>query len=255
MGSSVHISFLARYSIINKKKGINCMKRMAVYLMILLGVTVSLLIDGCMSKRTPTTDQPRLSETAAKKIGVMPFLKGKHYANIDDPTDRTLNCSLDQLCFNADNLESKADEILTRLMWNALAKKFNERLISLDEAIDAYNEITIERKNDTPRSLAVKLGKKLGAEHMILGVVWRYRDRDGTAMAVNSPASVAFAVYLLDVESRERKWKKVFDQTQRSLSENILHARDFFKHGAKWLSASELARLGVGKIEKTIPLK
>ena len=231
------------------------MKRMVLCSIIFLGVTFPLLINGCMPRRALTTEQTALSPIKVERIGVMPFLKGKHYANIDDPTDRTLNCRLDQLCFNADNLQSKADEILTRFMWNAMEKRFNDRLIPLDDAIAVYKELIINRNIDTPRSLAIKLGKELRVEHIILGVVWRYRDRVGTAMAVSKPASVAFAVYLLDVETREKLWKRVFDQTQQSLSENILNAPDFFKHGAKWLTASELARLGVEKIEKRLPLQ
>ncbi|MDY6856086.1 MAG: hypothetical protein SWO11_15550 [Thermodesulfobacteriota bacterium] len=231
------------------------MKRIALYLIIPLGVPLLLLINGCMSPDRLSTDEPGLSYEKTKKIGVMPFLKGKHYTDIDDPTDKTLTCRLDQLCFDSDILEGKADEILTRLLSNKLKESFAVRLILLDEITDTYKEMDIDIEVETPRSLALKLGKQLGATHMILGVVWRYTDRVGTAVAVNRPASVAFAVYLLDVETKEKLWKGVFDRTQQPLSENILDAPDFFRHGAKWLSASELARFGVGKVVKSLPLK
>ncbi|MDY7032283.1 MAG: hypothetical protein SVY10_10325 [Thermodesulfobacteriota bacterium] len=231
------------------------MKRMVLCLIIFLGVAFPLLINGCMPRRALTTEQTSLSPIKVERIGVMPFLKGKNYANIDDPTDRTLNCRLDQLCFNTDNLQSKADEILTRFMWNAMEKKFGERLVPHDNAIELYKKIVIDRDSDTPRSLARKLGKELKAHHMVLGVVWRYRDRVGSAIAVERPASVAFAIYAIHVESGGKLWKRVFDQTQQSLSENVLNAPDFFKHGAKWLTASELAKLGLNKTLKTLPLK
>jgi hypothetical protein len=49
-------------------------------------------------------------------------------------------------------------------------------------------------------------------------------------------------------------WKGSFKESQRVLSENILDARAFFKKGAKWLSADELARYGVREILEDFPL-
>jgi hypothetical protein len=48
-------------------------------------------------------------------------------------------------------------------------------------------------------------------------------------------------------------WQAKFDKTQRSLSEDILDARAFFKKGAKWLTADQLARYGVNEIFKKFP--
>jgi hypothetical protein len=76
------------------------------------------------------------------------------------------------------------------------------------------------------------------------GTVRRYRERKGTAYGADLPASVAFSLYLLDVASGETVWSASFDKTQQSLSENLLDAAGFFKHGAKWLTAEELTRWG-----------
>ena len=73
-------------------------------------------------------------------------------------------------------------------------------------------------------------------------------------MGVESPASVAFAVGLIDVASGKMLWEATFDKTQRSLSEDIRDAPAFFKEGAKWLTAKELARYGVNQIFKKFPL-
>ena len=98
------------------------MKRMVLCLIIFLGVPLLLLINGCMSTDVMPTDEQGLSDETNQRIGVMPFLKGKHYTDIDEPTDQTLTCRLDQLCFDSDVLEGKADEILSRLMANKLKK-------------------------------------------------------------------------------------------------------------------------------------
>jgi hypothetical protein len=88
---------------------------------------------------------------------------------------------------------------------------------------------------------------------MAVGSVWKYRDRVGGDRAASSPASVAFALHLVEVPTGKILWSKSFVQTQRSLSENILNAKAFFDQGAKWLTADELASYGVKELLKDFP--
>jgi len=89
---------------------------------------------------------------------------------------------------------------------------------------------------------------------MVAGTVWRYEERGGGPAGSFSPASVAFAVYLIDVTSGRMVWNGSFNETQRSLSDNVLDTWAFMKKGAKWLSAAELARYGVGDVFTKFPL-
>ncbi|NIM98574.1 MAG: hypothetical protein GTO24_10985 [candidate division Zixibacteria bacterium] len=73
-------------------------------------------------------------------------------------------------------------------------------------------------------------------------------------MGAESPASVAFAVYLIDVASGKLLWTGKFSETQRTLSDNVLDTWAFVKKGAKWLSADELASYGVKEVLKKSPL-
>jgi curli biogenesis system outer membrane secretion channel CsgG len=97
------------------------------------------------------------------------------------------------------------------------------------------------------------VGKLLGANLMAVGTVWRYRERVGSAGAVSSPASVAFALHVVEVENGKILWSRSFAQTQRSLSENLLNLKAFFEQGARWLTADELASSGVTEIFKEFP--
>ena len=101
---------------------------------------------------------------------------------------------------------------------------------------------------DTPQSLAVALGRTLKADHVMVGIVWRYKERVGTAEASASPASVAFTLYLLNVQKGIPVWEATFDKTQQALSDNLLNAKEFFTMGARWLTADELARYGIEKV-------
>ena len=40
-------------------------------------------------------------------------------------------------------------------------------------------------------------------------------------------------------------WKGKYDETQKSLSENLLDASKFFKGGGKWVTAENLAEMGL----------
>jgi len=128
-------------------------------------------------------------------------------------------------------------------------------VVPLKTSTDAYNQIPKDDLNDTIQSLAQKLGRELNANLILTGNVWRYKDRVGGSRGVRSPSSVAFAIYLIDVASGKLLWKSAFSETQKSLSENVLEARSFFKKGAKWLSASELAQYGVNEVFEKFPLR
>lgn len=126
--------------------------------------------------------------------------------------------------------------------------------VAPSEVRKAYERIPKDELTDTPRAIATRVGEFLKTDLMIVGTVWRYKERIGGALAVQGPASVAFAIYVIEVATGKTVWKAKFDETQRPLSENILEAKRFLKRGAKWLSANELAQYGVKEIFKGFPL-
>ena len=62
-----------------------------------------------------------------------------------------------------------------------------------------------------------------------------------------SPASVAFVVDLVDVRRGDVVWSARFDETQKSLSENIFAIGEVSQRGIGWLSADQLMLEGVKK--------
>lgn len=112
---------------------------------ILCFISTSLIINGCASQREVATKYKKTPEVKTQRIGLMPFLKGKYYSNIDDHAYPTLNCRLNRLCFNDDNLQGNADETLTRFMWNSLEKKFGDRLIPLYDAMELYKRFLLTK--------------------------------------------------------------------------------------------------------------
>jgi len=181
----------------------------------------------------------------------MPFLKGRDRTNMTE----THNSPLSSLSFDPDNLSPEGEEVITQYVQMALVERFGERVIPLDQVALEYDGLAKDEANDTLKTLGERSGESLGADFMVVGTVWRYRERVGSSAGASSPASVAFALHIVDVSSGKRVWTARFDETQRPLSEYLLDAPTFFKRGAKWVTASELARYGVHQIFKKFPLQ
>jgi hypothetical protein len=226
------------------------MKRSPLWVMAAVWIALGLLLDGYLHCRVRAGTQTGLTNVQVKKIGVVPFFKGRHTAEVGE----TLNCPLCQLYFKSENISPDSDRMLTEYVQEALESKHGEKVIPLAEVRKAYERIPKDELIDTPRAIATRVGEFLKADLMIVGSVWRYKERVGGALAVQSPASVAFVIYVIEVATGKTVWKAKFDQTQRPLSENILEAKRFLKRGAKWLSANELAQYGVKEIFKGFPL-
>lgn len=88
---------------------------------------------------------------------------------------------------------------------------------------------------------------------VVTGVITRYHDREGNALVVDQPASVAYEAYLISVRDGEILWRAQFDETQKPLLDNLLLAGRFFKGGAVWQTHDTLTRIGLERVMKTFP--
>jgi hypothetical protein len=192
---------------------------------------------------------------AKATIAVMPFFSGKWQPAAEEKSDQTLACSLAQICRTDPNIKQDAEHFVTSLAFAWLEKRFDEdRLISLDRAASTFRGLQVDPEEDTPRSLAVSLGKTLGADLVLVGTVWRFRERGAISGIPDSPAAVSFAVYLVDVHTGQRKWRGVYDVAQSQVTDDLLTARQHARLGIGWLSVEELAKQGVEQVFKKFPL-
>ena len=206
------------------------------------------LLIGVCPGLAEQTDRAKPT-TALEKVGVMPFFRGSSGYTLTE----SLVCPVCNLTYDPQSLTPDCDKALTHSVQEALEKKLGSRVLPQPLVAKTYAEIPVDELRDTALALSQETGKRLGADFMAVGSVWKYRERVGGTAAVSSPASVAFALHLVDVQSGKIVWSKSFVQTQRSLSENILDAKAFFDQGAKWLTADELASYGVKEILKEFP--
>lgn len=138
--------------------------------------------------------------------------------------------------------------------------------IGFDMALSLAREIAIYGKYEVvePQAAArvlpmigqvpmTEIGQRLGVDVLVFGVINRYRERVGGPMSVRSPASVYFEISLVDTRSGRTAWYAVFDQTQKSLSDDITNIKNFMRGGGKWLTAREFADVGIAEIIEQFP--
>jgi len=103
-----------------------------------------------------------------------------------------------------------------------------------------------------PEATSVRCARDFGATAVVLGRVLRYREREGSAAGSTRPASVAFELTIYEAPTARRLWTGRFDETQQSITEAILRARQYPGGGTRWLTAAEFARWGAGEAAKSI---
>ena len=139
--------------------------------------------------------------------------------------------------------EEDAPEILARAIYSVMASMPNWQIISDAEVREVSPSLPASGEAARLR----QLGEMVYADAVIVGRIQRYRERVGDEWGAKSPASVAFVLDLIDVRRGDVIWSSRFDETQKSLSENIFAIGEVGQRGIRWLSAAQLAQEGVKK--------
>ena len=190
------------------------------------------------------TQEPQ-TETYFRRLAVAPVLVGHRTPNVDETLDDTLSCTISQICVDDPAIGAQAGPMLTRLVQSVLRSRFGANIVASEDVQAAYADVRLNESRDTPRTLAKRLGKMLNADLMMVGTVWRYRDRGAIEGFPEKPASVAFALYLVESGSGRQLWRRIFDETQEYALKDMSKFTRRIKMGMKWLSSDQLALYGV----------
>lgn len=182
------------------------------------------------------------------KILILPFFKGRFETNINEIMDKPVA----NLSHDVEKVSPEAGSILTGIVHEEMNAKYGNKIAPLLDGMIVHDRIE-KGSEDSIRSLAKKAGERLKVNRVIVGYVWSYKRRVGSSMAASSPASVGFTICLIDVSNGKTLWKGSYEESQKSLTDNILKIKGFFERGAKWLMVEDLARYGVKEIIKKFP--
>jgi hypothetical protein len=115
-------------------------------------------------------------------------------------------------------------------------------------ALYSANQTTVDAKQ-----LLADKGHEMDADVVLVGFVYRFRERVGKGYGAESPASVAFDIHLIRVADVRTIWSAHFNETQKSLGDNLFRLGSFISRGGRWLTAEELADSGLEEIFEKFP--
>lgn len=184
-----------------------------------------------------------------KKLAVMPFIR------VDSPVQPggTVCCPLTGAAFNTGQIIPGAERILDEALNQDLANITDLPFVPFAQTGLAFGQIAGRQYKDSLRQDVVAAGKKVGADAVLVGFIFRFRQRQGTAYAVDKPASVAFDLSVVRVRDGSVLWKNSFDETQQSLSQDLLNLNQYMQHGLRWYTAEELGRIGMTRLLQAFP--
>lgn len=184
-----------------------------------------------------------------EKIVLLPFFKGRSEMR----SAETVALPIDKLYYISTAVAGEATQVLTDLVYVQLKARFEDRLAAPAAVDEVLSGLPKDDAQDTIRSRGQAVGTRLGANAVFAGSVWTYKERVGNAFSIQSPASVAFGLYLLDVKSGALLWSARYEETQKSLLENLLNVGLFMERGGKWVTVDKLAAYGVKHLFRKFP--
>jgi hypothetical protein len=95
--------------------------------------------------------------------------------------------------------------------------------------------------------LGVRLATKLGANLAVIGAITRYVQREGSALGVRTPASIAYQAALVRTPDGAVVAFDRFDYTQQPLTSNLLDLPKFLRAGGRWVTREELIEGSLGE--------
>jgi len=216
---------------------------------LLILIVVSLCLLACAPRGQLPTAEPSPALNI-KSVLVVPF---------NNATDRyevgsTVRCSLCGTVFVAGPVTLGIESYFTEQLLTFLKAQTTYTLVPPGAGEGVRSKILSESLDLSERDIVLETGRRLKVDAVVSGTIYRFRQRIGMRFSVDTPASVAFGIHLIRVADGRMIWVGHFDETQQSLSENLFKLSIFIRGGWAWLTAEELARIGLDKVLATFPV-
>jgi len=217
-----------------------------LFIIILLFIPINVWMQGIDNAESQEND------SISEKLLVLPF------SNMSElyGENENVRCPICGKIFITGNVPDNAaaylsDELVSKLR----RKKYYKKMVTSDSPWGDFDLMAEENRRLSERELLMTAGRASGADAVMAGYLYRFRQRVGSKISVDTPASVAFGIHLIDVKTGRELWKGHFDETQRSLSENLFKIGKFIKRKASWVTAEEMAVSGLEEVLETLPEK
>ena len=181
-------------------------------------------------------------------LAVIPFFTQSH----EDPTQGNV-CPICQRAVRRGDIPPGALRSLTRLL-NLKMETQKEFRVSSVEEVEKHSQLFRSELIQTkPVTSSIELGRALNVDYVFFGFLYRFDERVGSSLGVEKPASVGYDLHLFRVKDGKMVWSVRFDETQQSLTDDLLKIGAFLRRKAVWLKAEELASVGMDEILNHLP--
>ncbi|MFP4347503.1 MAG: hypothetical protein ACOC23_08745 [Thermodesulfobacteriota bacterium] len=161
----------------------------------------------------------------------------------------SVRCPLSGKTFLTGGVTEEAKAFLNRELRDRLQGREEFKFISPEEMSDLQSESLSENGDILPeQNLLTAMGRKLGADAVLAGHIYRFQERVGGKYSVESAASVAFDLHLLRVSDGRVLWTGAFDETQKALTDDLFELSSFLERDGQWVTADQMAQAGLEKI-------
>ena len=201
---------------------------------------------GCVQPRQQPVDTS--SQAARGMTVVLPFVDmaqvfGRNVSVRNPITSKA---------FVTGDIDDNAALYMTNTLYRLIGQQPHLKWSSFQNVTDPNTFGSFDLKaNFMPQLQA--LAQHKGADSLILGFLYAFRDRSGGDYGVESPAHVAFELVLVQADTGRIIWQRTFKETQKSLSEDLLQLKNFIKRRGRWVSAQEMAKGALKEMLKTVP--
>jgi hypothetical protein len=216
----------------------------------MLLLIVGLCLSGCGGHEAARSSSEAKGSFNIETLYVAPFRVATERYEVGT----TMQCSMCGAVFVTGPVSSGDDVFMTEQLLAFLRSETPYVVIPPEAGKGDRYQILSDSLSVSRQALLLQMGEKLGADAVVSGTLFRFRQRKGSGFSVETPASVAFSVYLVRVSDGRLLWDGHFDQTQKPLSEDFTRFFSLVKSGWGWLTAEQLAQQGMEQVMVSFPV-
>jgi hypothetical protein len=220
-----------------------------LYLSLFFGL---LATAGCQSQK-PYLPKKKALPMQVNKVVVAGFRTALSQG--DEPD--VIRDPISGAVFMAEPVPNEIAQKMSRVLFEKVSTEKGFDAVSPSQAKWAFSSVVRAEQNLGASTVEIlqKVGNSFGADAVLAGYIYRWREREGADFAANRPASVAFNLLLISAAEGRILWKGKFNKTQRSLSENVLDLATFRESGGRWITAEKLGMLGLRDLLAEMPTR
>ncbi len=213
------------------------------------------IVSVCLGLPVPAAgDNTPGSSTAGATPQTILLLPFKDLAAIYGSV-RNIRSPINGRVFISGPVDDKAPRFMDAQLHTLMLEKESITVIPSERA-SGIVAVFSSQKNPIPeRELWVEVGRALGADAVLGGFIYRFKNRTGRNYGVDDAASIAFDLHLVRVADSRVRWSGRVDETQQPLSNNLFTLDKFVRRGGKWVTSREMAQDELQSLVADMPLK